>query len=208
MSRCLAMTGLVVLGVALAAGCTPLQSSEPRPNEYVLAAPDDGASLPAAALPQPLALATPQVPPGFDGRRIRIRRPGLRLSHIADARWAAALPELIGEYLRRALEARLEDHKSTREADQQQGDHVLEVRITAFEPVYTEGDDARPEVKVALTLALRDRVSGTVAATASAQDKQSRVADKVDAIVAALSEGLGRAFDRALTELADQYTPR
>ena len=198
-----ALAALIVLLVMV--GCSPLRSDQPPAQQYVLTSVSGaGAAAEPVRLPGPLTLERPTVAPGLDGTRIRVRRSGHRLDHIADARWAEPLPMVVAARLRSILA------RAPRAGDDQPAeaapDH-LHVRLERFYPVYSADTDDPPELQVVLAVRLVSAGDGHTLASARARNSAAASANRVDAIVEGLSDLLEQTFLDALaqvrTELED-----
>lgn len=204
---------LFIASLALAGGCAPFQDDTPRPSEYVLSAPAPTApGLEAGHWPRPLTLERPAVAPGLDGSLIRIKRPGGELDHIAGARWAAPLPALLHDALRRSLAVHFgEPMPLATNSEAESSPHQLRVRVEAFHPVYAETSGeaapAPPQLEVALVLRLVDTRSGQTVATASAEGREAATTNHVAAIVEGLGDLLGSTFNQAVERLEARIPP-
>jgi len=192
--------------VALLAGCAPFQDDTPPPREYLLIA---SAAIPANVntdrWPQPLAIERPEVAPGLDDPRIRIRRPGGELDHIADVRWAAPLPTLVEDALRRASADHFgEPLPLARARGEEATPHRLQIRLEAFHPVYSETDGETrppPTLEIVLVARLVNSRSGETVATVRTQGSGTAAENRVPAIVRGLGDLLGDAYARALERI-------
>lgn len=193
---------LLLAGLALASGCTPFQQGGPATREYVLEAePTATATAARERLPQSIEVAVPVVPPGLDGTAMRVRRPGQRLDHIADSRWAEPLPRLLQRVLRDTLRDDTAEAAGPTRTSGGEG-HTLRLRVERFYPVYGEAVERPPRLEVALTLALVEPGSGRTVAAGRGESAARAEANRVSAIVTGLQGLLNEALGDALDHLA------
>jgi len=137
----------LLLGAALAAGCSNLFHSDAKPEQtYVLRAPGP-ADAPAvtAATPAPLAeLGSIQVlhpvgAPGLDGPHIILVQADHRMNFYVGSRWAAPLPDVIEALAVETLRAAGEWQSVQDSSSAFPPEYVLQVSVRRFEADYTAG---------------------------------------------------------------------
>lgn len=143
---------LALAAVLAVAGCVSLPEGEAPPDRYTLAplaVQDSGSDL-------RVAVAMPEVPAGLASDRIAALHPGGRLGHLAGARWAAPLPELLRDFLATSVENRL--------GATAWGNHPAPYRLVTavrdFQAEYPDGEDRPPTVRVTLVAVLWDQAAG------------------------------------------------
>ena len=196
-------TILVAAAAALVAGCLgSLREPVPQPLVYRVDAPPIE---PGAPLPVDLKVVVEKTAPGLDGDGLARRWPGQRLDYIAGARWADALPALVGS----ALVQSFQDSGRLRSV---QGDlgrfrvtHTLVVDVRRFEADYTAGSLPVAHVELAVALGDAERhvlAAFTVSASeAAAANRQGAIVEALDAAFARAAGDLaGRAFDALAAE--------
>ena len=195
-------TILVAAAAALVAGCLgSLREPVPQPLVYRVDAPPIE---PGAPLPVDLKVVVEKTAPGLDGDGLAGRWPGQRLDYIAGARWADALPALVGS----ALVQSFQDSGLLRSV---QGDlgrfratHTLVVEVRRFEADYTAG--GLPVAQVALSATVgRDadrRVVAAFTASSSAAAAENRQSSVVAALNAAFAKAAGEISDRTFAAIA------
>jgi cholesterol transport system auxiliary component len=202
----------LMLGAALAAGCSNLFHSDAKPEQtYVLraAGPADapagtaGTSAPAAT-PAPLAeLGSIQVlhpvgAPGLDGPRIILVQADHRMNFYVGSRWAAPLPDVIEALAVETLRAAGEWQSVQDSTSAFPPEYVLQISVRRFEADYTTG--GTPQINVVLDCTLGARQGRELVASYVAQGSAPAASDRMREVVAAFE----RASNTALASLEAQ----
>lgn len=188
----------------LMAGCMQLgPSAGPVPERYVLPVPE-GSAGPAGSAPDALVLERPEVAPGLATDRIAVLRAGRRLDHLAGARWAVPLPELLQAFFRASL---AQDFPATAvtAAPGGNGGPRLAAMVWHFQAEYPDGTDRPPRLRVALSLRLEPAGGGPALARQRAEGAVRAAANRRGAIAAGLAELLAETFTRARSGLLAQW---
>lgn len=192
---------LVLLPLVLTA-CVSLKEPAPAPERYVLhphQAAEEGAAPPAR-----LVVAQPRVPPGLESDRIVVIRDGRRLDHLADARWAAPLPEVLQAFFHEALERRF-PRLEAEAAPGGTGDLRLGATVWAFQAEYEGKADSPPRLRLAMTLRLQRAGDHRTLARMRVARTARAASNRRTAVVAGLEGLLDRAFAQAVAGLWDQW---
>lgn len=201
--RLAAVTGLGIMLLALG-GCVSLPEPEAEPERYVLnPIPPAGEGVRASA-PGGLGLAMPEVDPGLDSRRIAVIRGDRRLSHYADAVWAAPLPDLLRAFFAGSIENRLGI------TPWRQGASRLELTtvVRAFQAEYPDSREEPPVLRVVLVAALRDGRTGEVVARTREIRRRPAAANRLDAVTGGLEALLRDAFVAVLETVSPHLDRR
>jgi len=192
---------LLLLPLLLAA-CVSLEEPAPAPDNYVLRPHDGGGA--EGASPSGVVVERPQVAPGLGSDRIAVLRDGRHLDHLADARWATPLPEMLQAFFHGALERRY-PHLEAEVAPTGVGSLRLEATVWDFQAEYEGGADRPPRLHLAMTLRLRradsNRTLGRVRVARTARAE----ANRRTAVVAGLEQLLREAFDQAVIALLAEW---
>jgi len=187
-----AMTVLAA-GLAVSACTGGFKNSEPAPVIYRITAPElAGGELLAADLM--VAVAT--TAPGLDNYLIATRWPGLRLDYYANARWAAAVPDMTQSAVIEALQGTRRLRSVQGQLGRFRATHMLTLEVLRFEADYTAG--AVPVARVTLAATLGRQSDRQVLESWSVAAQEQASANRLTEVVAALDA----AFGQAATELA------
>lgn len=143
----------------------------------------------AARTPLPISLTveTPHVPVGFDSDRIALIIGSQRLDYYAGAHWPGALPAVIQDDVIASLQNRYHFTELGDRAGVGRAAYRLEITVSDFEPVYAQGMDTGPTLKVSIVLTLISRADDRVVSTFS----QSKARTLTDNTLTAVTAGLG-----------------
>jgi cholesterol transport system auxiliary component len=202
-------TAAVMLGAALAAGCTNLFHSNAKPEQtYLLraltaapAAAGAGASVASAAPPADLGaiqVMHPVAVPGLDSPAIILVQADQRLNFYVGSRWAAPLPDVVESLAVETLRASHEWQSVQDSASAFPVDYVLQISVRRFEADYTAG--GAPQAEVVLDCTVGARQGRELVASFVAQGSAPAASDHMHEVVAAFQ----RASDAALGTLAAQ----
>jgi ABC-type uncharacterized transport system auxiliary subunit len=192
---------LTLLAAALMLGaCVSLPEGQPPPQRYVLAPLAATAERPA---PARIAVAPPRLPAGLASERIAVLRPGGRLDHVAGAQWAAALPDLVHDFLVGSVENRLGAAAWGAEPAR----YRLVTALQDFQAEYGSDAQAPPRVRVTLVAELWDAERGRLVLRQRRSASRELAANRVAAITSALQgllrEVAGDVLDSAGRRLAE-----
>jgi cholesterol transport system auxiliary component len=205
----------LMLGAALAAGCSNLFHSDAKPEQtYVLRAPGPadapagtagttGTAAPAATAAPLAELGSIQVlhpigAPGLDGPRIILVQADHRMNFYVGSRWAAPLPDVVEALAVETLRAAGEWQSVQDSASAFPPEYVLQISVRRFEADYTAG--ATPQINVVLDCSLGARQGRELVASYVAQGSASAASDRMREVVAAFE----RASNTALASLEAQ----
>lgn len=140
-----------------------------------------------------IAVAKPELPPGFAGDRIALfMGPEKRLDYYAGAKWSGRLEDVLQDYVARTARAELPGRVFDTGDLGANTRYRLNVKVTEFQPVYPGAADKAPELRAALTLTVvalpGNTVRGQASAAKSAQaseNRQSVVTTELDALLQA-----------------------
>jgi ABC-type uncharacterized transport system auxiliary subunit len=187
---------LLPMAALLLGACTSFKSNLQVPQAYAMhyapAAPEvvaAGAQRPALQVLRPLAA------PGLDDDHITLLRDGQKLDFYAGARWAAPLPEVIGQVAVEALRARGAWRAVLGDAAAFASEQSLQLEIVRCTAVYAGSGAPEVQVKLVASFGRRDdrRLLGTQLLEAKVQAADNRLA--------AVAAAYERAVNMALAQL-------
>ena len=183
-----AQLGILVLSLMLASCVSVLPKPGPEPDIFRLgeiALPDHLADTPV------VMVELPRTPKALRNNRLAILQCGQGLAYTTGARWAAPVPQIMGELLGDALLATGRVNVVT----PQEGMHpryALITEIRHFEIVYDNGNEAAPLGQVAVRAKIIDRNQRTVLAQhhfeAKIRASENRLAPIATAVDAAAQQ--------------------
>ena len=201
-----AQLGILVLSLALASCVSVLPKPGPEPDIFRLG---------EIALPNHLAdspvvvVELPRTPKALRNNRLAIVQGGQGLAYTTGARWAAPVPQIMGELLGDALLATGRVNVVTPE----EGVHpryVLITEIRHFEIVYDHGDEAAPLGRVAVRAKIIDRNKRAVLAQyhfeASMRASENRLAP-IAAAVDEAAQQTGRDLGNWVAQSLESVSP-
>jgi cholesterol transport system auxiliary component len=171
-----AQIGILVLSLTLTSCLSVLPKPGPEPDIFRLGE----ISLPEHLADTPVVMVElPRTPKALRNNRLAILQGGQGLAYTSGARWAAPVPQIMGELLGDALLATGRINVVTPE----EGVHpryVLITEIRHFEIVYDNGDEAAPLGRVTVRAKIIDRNKRAVLAQhhfeASIRARENRLA--------------------------------
>lgn len=173
------------LSALLLTGCSgfSLKSSAPPLALYTLHA----AGAPAAArAKQVIAIAEPDVPPGFESDRIAILLDqGRRQDYAAGAAWPAPFPKVLQDFLVRSGNA-VEGLMAVTLDSGLPARYKLLVKVNDFEPVYAADAKAPPLLKVSMTFTLQPLDKNVISASFTLAEDRPASANSLTAITGGL----------------------
>ncbi len=202
----------LMLGAALAAGCTNLFHSDAKPEQtYVLRAPGP-ADAPAgtAGTAAPVATAAPLADlgaiqvlhpvaaPGLDGPHIILVQADHRMNFYVGSRWPAPLPDMVEALAVETLRGAGSWQSVQDSASAFPAEYVLQISVARFEADYTAG--GAPQVEVVLDCTLGARQGRELVTSFVAQGSAAAASDHMREVVAAFE----RASSAALASLEAQ----
>jgi ABC-type uncharacterized transport system auxiliary subunit len=193
------LPALLVLPLALGAGCTGLfHSSSKAEQTYFLRATATPASA-AAPLPAALRVGAPGAGPGLDTTHIVLVQPDHRMGFYTGSRWPAAAPALVGALTVQTLRASGDWASVQDAASPFPSDFLLQLTLRRFEADYGSGA-AAPEVHVVLDAVLGRRDVNDVVASFEVAGTATASANRMGEVVSAFEQ----ATNTALAALAQQ----
>jgi len=193
---------LPVLLPLLLTACVSLKEPAPAPERYVLHPHQEAAG--EAAPSARLVVGQPRVAPGLESDRIVVIRDGRRLDHLADARWAAPLPEVLQAFFHEALERRF-PRLEAEAAPGGMGDVRLGATVWAFQAEYAGKADSPPRLRLVMTLRLQRAGNHRTLARMRVARTAPAASNRRTAVVAGLEGLLDEAFAHAVAGLWDQW---
>ncbi|VAV96641.1 hypothetical protein MNBD_ALPHA06-435 [hydrothermal vent metagenome] len=187
---------VIIAGFLLSSCISLLPEAGPGPDIYRLSKidPPNTQSKPKAVI----LLAQVQVPRELKNNRVALMQNGQTIAYAANARWAAATPEMLQDLLADSLQAN-GVLQVVLPADGVNTAISLRVMLRTFEAEYDQGNEAAPNGMVSYQVRLIDRKSRSLVAektfTASRRASDTRLSSIVTAID-------GAALDAA-AQLAD-----
>lgn len=182
--------------LTLLVGCMPF-SKQSAPNLYALhAVPIGPTSLPA------IAVAAPEVPPGFDSDRIALyMQSGRRLDYYARAAWPDRLPRVLQEAILASIPGAVSAESGL------PAPYTLRVRVRDFAPVYAADATAPPLLRVTLETRLIAGQSQKTAMHGIFSAEKMAAANSQSVIVAGLEDLLHKALSQALRKIKGTVAP-
>lgn len=198
---------MAVVAAALSA-CSPLKSTAPVPLTYALH-PDlktpQTQSLPGGVM----FIARPGVPAGFDTDRIALYMDaGRRLDYYAGARWAGSLDSVLQDVLIRAGRHELPNMIVDSSDLNIPAQYKLAVKINDFAPLYRQGADGLPLLRLSLTFTLVQMPHENVIGDFTLESEMPASDNTVGAITAGLETMLKNILPRAYANIADALENR
>jgi ABC-type uncharacterized transport system auxiliary subunit len=189
---------VVLLLLALAAGCSGFHSNAKAEQTYVLrATATPGAA--SAALPAALRVGAPGANPGLDTTHIVLVQPDHRMGFYTGSRWPAPAPALIGALTVQTLRASGNWASVQDAASPFPTDFLLQLTLRRFEADYSSGA-AVPEVHVVLDAVLGRRDASEVVGSFEVTATATATANRMGEVVSAFEQ----ATNTALAALAQQ----
>ncbi len=183
-----AATGIAL--AALAGACTPVfPGMGPPPRLFVLT--------PKSVFPDSLetvdwqlVVEPPRAPAGLTTTRIALQREAVELEYYARANWADLAPDMVQTLVLESFENSGRIVAVGRESLGLRADYVLKLELREFQSEYTSGD--LPDAHVRLTAKLVKMPQRTIIASESFEASVGAQADRIEDIVAAFDEALGK----------------
>lgn len=194
------LSALVLILVAMSAGCTSLLTSDAPPeNIYWLEPPNPAPRSTQVAGPASISVQIAAAP-GLDTDRLLIRGPGAILNSYAGARWADNIPEVLDTLIRTVLEDSGRFSRVASGSTGNRSDWVLDLELRAFFAVVAlESEPPTIEMELRGYLECPDRELPIRVAS------QARVSENTLTTIAA---GFQSAVDTSVIELLDQIPRR
>ena len=187
----------VPLALALAlAGCASLLTDSPKPLFQLTPKSTFPVGLPR--MQGQLLVDLPLAPGGLDTNRIALSRSPVSLDYFADGEWTDPAPRLVQTEL---LESFENSHTVTaldRETIGLSADLVLKSELRHFEAVY-DSSNGPPQVWVVLNVRLVKMPQRQIIAEESFESKEPASANRLNDIVLAFDEVLGKVMKEAVT---------
>jgi cholesterol transport system auxiliary component len=201
----------LMLGAALAAGCSNLFHSDAKPEQtYVLRAPGPadapagtagtaGTAAPAATAAPLAELGSIQVlhpigAPGLDGPHIILVQADHRMNFYVGSRWVAPAADVVESFAVQTLRASGAWTSVEDSASPFPSDYLLAIDLRRFEADYTAGG-ALPVVHVVLECIVGRREGRDVVATFVAAGDAPAAANRMSGVVAAFEQASTAAMD-------------
>ena len=203
------MAGILVLALMLG-GCIQVGPSGPggsgdaEVTTYTLNAPkSDAGEARAERGGAVIAVAKPELPPGFSTERIAlyIGEPR-RLDYYAGAKWSARLDDLLQDFIVRTARAELPGRIIDTPELGAKPRYRLSVKVTEFQPIYGATADAPPKLEAALTMTVVSLPDSNVKTRASVKREMTASANTQTAVTKALDELALAATREALQKVA------
>ena len=136
-------------------------------------------------MPVDLSIGRPDVAPGLDTNRIAVLD-GRRLDYYRAARWGGSTTEVIQTFLVDSLEDQRLFRSVTAEQARVAGDYVLDIEVRDFQAETADG--VAPTVRVKMIGRLIRVVDRELAATVSAEARNTASEDRMYAVAAAFED--------------------
>lgn len=188
-----ARAAMILLPALLLGGCVSLPEQPAPPERFVLdpLAPQEASRRPLNA---GFRVAGVHLPAGLSTDRIAVLREGGRLDHLAGARWAAPLSQLLEDYFTDSLENRWGAIAWGRAPAR----YRLVMAVRDFQAEYRSGLDRAPVLRVDLVAVLVPASGGKVVARVTERRSGRAAANRVEAVVDGLEGLLGDAYGSVL----------
>jgi cholesterol transport system auxiliary component len=139
-----------------------------------------------------LVIETPLAPAGLDTTRIALQRASVELEYYARANWTDLAPAMIQTLVVESFENSGKIVAVGRESLGLRADFVLKLELREFQADYSRGPV--PDAHVRLNAKLVRMPQRTIVGSQSFEAKISANADRIEDIVAAFDEALGKAL--------------
>ncbi len=146
---------LSVIPALALTGCLALTSEKPPALTYRVNPLPETRQQQMVGSSMVLAIREPVVPPGFETDRIALYMAGgRRFDYYADARWPTHLEDMLQETILRSAQAAWPDTVVTSAEAHTAATYRLETDVIDFEPVYGDGPDGIPLLRVKIRFTL------------------------------------------------------
>jgi ABC-type uncharacterized transport system auxiliary subunit len=185
--------------------CSPFKSNQPPMTLYTLQAPE-----PVASKAKPrriIAVAEPEVPPGFDTHRMAVyMQDGRRLDYAAGAGWPGPLPKVLQDYIIRAGNA-TPGLMAVSPDSGMAATHVLLVKVNHLEAIYGTEAKSPPRLKASLSFTLLSSAERIISNFTLAREKMAS-ANSLSVIVGETEGMLNEITEQAFLKMRSSAPPR
>ncbi len=183
----------VLLGFAtLASGCTGVLPGAGPPPRLFRLTPKSTFPGDLEPVDWQLVIETPLAPAGLDTTRIALQRASVELEYYARANWTDVAPTMIQTLVVESFENSGKIVAVGRESLGLRADFVLKLELREFQSDYSGG--LVPDAHVRLNAKLVKMPQRTIVGSQSFEAKVSATADRIEDIVAAFDNALGKSL--------------